>query len=58
MTTGKGGVEGFSLDLPHHMGYVVVASVGYRRTEIGYLEGGEQHLALSDGDGDNRQSVP
>ena len=36
----------------------VVAAVRDSGTEIGYLEGGKQHLTLSDGNGDDGQSVP
>ena len=55
---GEGGVEGFALHTLHHVGHEVIASVGYGGTEVGYLERREVHLTLSDGDGDDGESVP
>ena len=51
-------VEGLALHLAHDVGLMVVAAVGDGGAEVGYLERCEQHLALTDGDGDDGQSVP
>ena len=53
-----GGVERFALHLPHHMWGVVVAAVGYRCAEIGYLQRRERHLSLPDRNTDYGQTVP
>ena len=58
VTTGEGRVERFALHLPDHVRHIIVAPVGNRRTQIGNLQRCQQHLALTDGDGDDGQAVP
>ena len=53
-----GRIERFSLHLLHYVGHIVVATVGNRRTKVRYLQRCGVHLTLSDGDTDDRQSVP
>ena len=36
----------------------VIAAVGYRSAEVGYLQRSKVYLTLSDTDGDNRKAVP
>ncbi len=52
------GVEWFALHLLHYMGHAVIAAIGDGGAEVGYLQGGEVDLALSDGDGDDGEAVP
>ena len=58
MARGISAVEGFALYLLHYMGHVIIASVGYGGSEVGYLQRGEVDLALTYGDGDDGEAVP
>ena len=58
VTTCKRGVERFALHLPHHMRHIVVAPVGNRGSQVGNLKRCGIHLTLSDGDRDDRQTIP
>ena len=40
------------------MGHIVIAAIGNRGTEVCNLKGREQHLTLSDGDRNHRQTIP
>lgn len=51
-------VQRFTLHLTYHMRRIEIAAVGDGCTEIGYLKRRQRHLALSDGNGDDGQSVP
>src|SRR5574344_242789 len=48
VAAGVGGVEGFSLHLPNHVGHIVITAIGNRSTQVGYLQWGGIHLALTD----------
>ena len=58
VAAGESRVERFALHLAHHMGHIVVATVGDGRPEIGYLQRGGVNLTLANGDTDNGQSIP
>ena len=58
MTTGKGSIKRFSLHFSHHMGNIIITSVGYCRTEIGNLKRCQQHLTLSNRNGYDGQTIP
>ena len=58
MTASEERVERLVINVLHYMRHIVIASVGYRRTEISYLERREVHLTLTDCYGDDGQSVP
>ena len=47
-----------TLNALHHMRSDVITAVGYRSTEVGYLQRREVHLTLSDGYAYHRQSAP
>ena len=51
-------VELSVLDGAHHMRHHVVAAVRHGGGEVGNLERGGRHLALSDGDGNDCEAVP
>ena len=51
-------IERLALHLLHHVGCNEIASVGNGGTQIGYLKRGCVYLTLSDGNGNDGQSVP
>lgn len=58
MASGIGTVERFTLYPLHYMGHMIIASIGYGGSEVGYLQRGEVDLALTYGDRDDGESVP
>lgn len=58
MLVGVSCVERFALHLAHDMRTVVVAAVGDGSAEVGNLQRSERHLALTDRDRDDGESVP
>ena len=58
MTTSIECIERLALHLAHHMGRIIISSIGDGGSKIGYLQRSEVDLTLSDRDTDNGESVP
>ena len=58
MSACVGCVKGLTRHLAHHMGCIIIATVGNGGAEVGYLKRRKRYLALTDRDTDYCQSVP